>query len=325
MGNRLKIFFRFIQVAAEYLLRLDNFQEFKNGISERLSETVDGDDKNELLFEYSVVDDTGLPSPNPGLLLQYYSRILPFPDYFVELYSVLDNLKNVDKEIEIEQWNTGKSKAEKRKIEKVLSRKKVDLIENFLRKQNGSLSAEGYELILPYIKELFNDPITTVQAAWSLVGLVGKDVGPVMLKQAMLPYLSKLLNGEETTPKHMKLYHRSFLVQLLLYLGLETFLTSFCTLLVEAVAGYKNFVVDEETENSQDDIEDELEDNVLLSNEAEMEDQMESHESEYEQTEGRYVENVCFLTRECDFNPLPDMPILGSSNSMANRDMMPEI
>ena len=312
-------------MAAEYLLRLDNFQEFKNGISERLSETVDGDDKNELLFEYSVVDDTGLPSPNPGLLLQYYSRILPFPDYFVELYSVLDNLKNVDKEIEIEQWNTGKSKAEKRKIEKVLSRKKVDLIENFLRKQNGSLSAEGYELILPYIKELFNDPITTVQAAWSLVGLVGKDVGPVMLKQAMLPYLSKLLNGEETTPKHMKLYHRSFLVQLLLYLGLETFLTSFCTLLVEAVAGYKNFVVDEETENSQDDIEDELEDNVLLSNEAEMEDQMESHESEYEQTEGRYVENVCFLTRECDFNPLPDMPILGSSNSMANRDMMPEI
>ena len=247
-------------------------------------------DNPDLLFDYPIVDSKGLPPPNPGLLLQQYSHIIPFPEYFEELYSVLNELKNVDKDVEAERWDATKSKPEKRTIEKVMSRRKVTLIETFLLKQNGNLSHEGYELILPYIKELFSDPITTVQAAWSLISLVGKDVGPSMLKQNMLPYLTSLFSGGETTPKHMKLYHRSFLVQLLLYLGLETFLTNFCTLLVEAVAGYKNFVVDVETETSQDDLDDDLEENVFLSNQQENEDNLDAGGPEFDEAEGRVLD-----------------------------------
>ena len=41
-------------------------------------------------------------------------------------------------------------------------------------------------------------------------------------------------DDESTTPKHMKLYHRTYIIQLIVRLGLECFLSSFSTLLVEA-------------------------------------------------------------------------------------------
>ena len=34
---------------------------------------------------------------------------------------------------------------------------------------------------------------------------------------------------------------------------------------------------------------------------------------------------LSFSTKVCPFNPFPDMPVLGSSNSIANRDMISKI
>ena len=235
-----------------------------------------------------MVNSLGLPAPTPALLLQPYTNILPFPDYFPDLYGVLSQFKDIDQEIALEREDLTKHKPERRKIEKVLARKKVELIESFLKRNCGKISEEGYELILPYIEELFQDEDTTVQAAWSLLNIVGKDLGPNHVTKTLLAYLTRLFNGEETTPKHMKLYHRTFLVQILLRLGLEKFLMHFATLLVEAVAGYKDFVVEDGNVSQEDIDEEEVEDTELfIRNEGKVNETIESQDTDQELIEGK--------------------------------------
>lgn len=274
------------------MLKLDEFTEISDAHKEEIGD-------NGLLFEYPIINSLGMQPPTPVLLVQPFSNLLPFPPYFGELYKLLNHMKIIDKEIEIETSDIIKAK-EKKKIEKVLSRKKVEVLENYLKKNRGAISEEGYELLLPYIKELFADPNTTVQAAWSLLGLIGKEIGPSELAKNLMPHLVKLFNGEGTTPKHMKLYHRSFLVQLMLNLGLETFLTHFSTLLVEAVAGYKNFEVNEDPDLSQDDIDDV--DEVFNSNQSLQTDLTSMAEvvkvKEAEQSEGMHL-TLLFIFQQC--------------------------
>lgn len=266
---------RTIQTAAEILLNLDNFKE----ITEPVQSKTEGPS---LLFEYPIVSSLGTPPPTPALLVQPFSNIIPFPPYFTGLFKVLNEMKEIDREIELEVSDISKLK-EKLKIEKNMSRKKVDVLETYLKKNRGKITEEGYELLLPYIKELFQDPKTTVQAAWSLFGIVGKELGPFELGRHLMPFLIQIFSGEATSPKHMKLYHRSFLVQLLLSLGLETFLTNFCTLLVEAVAGYKNFDIADDPDITQDDLDEEVEevlvgDQSIPDNQSALDEQIEIQE-----------------------------------------------
>ena len=244
-----------------------------------------------LLFEYPMVNSLGLLPPSPALLLQPYTNILPFPEYFADLYSVLSQIKDIDQEITLEKEDVTKPKLEKNKIEKVLARKKVEVIEKFLKRNYGKITQEGFELILPYIEELFQDQYTTVQAAWSLLNIVGKDLGPQRVTKALLPYLTRLLDGEDSTPKHMKLYHRTFLVQILLRLGVEKFLIHFATLLVEAVAGYKDFVVSDgnPTQDDIDEDDDVDEQNVFMGSEDQIHEGLESEDMDQEISEGGFV------------------------------------
>ncbi|KAL3874505.1 hypothetical protein ACJMK2_037514 [Sinanodonta woodiana] len=238
---------RFLQKAAEILLQLDTEPLPKN-----ITQRNDGP-----LFDYPLINSMGLPPPTPTLLLQPYVDILPFPSYFANLYSCLQQFKDNDSEIDKVKMDMSKSQAERRKLIKVTARQKVALLEKYLVKYREDLSEEGYEILLPYVEELFQDPNTTVQAAWSLLNLVGQDLGPVETSKRFLSYLIRIFIGEVSTPKHMKLYHRTFLVQLLLRLGLDTFLTNFSTLLVEATAGYKDFILCGSTGNLEDEEEDE--------------------------------------------------------------------
>ncbi|XP_048259803.1 WD repeat-containing protein 81-like [Haliotis rufescens] len=196
--------------------------------------------QGESTFKFPSVTKNGLPPPTPALLLQSYTGLLPFPTYFSELYKCLCQLKQKDAEADHIQFSN-KLPSEKASLLKHKEREKVPVLEQFLLKYQGKLGKEGLELLLPYIEELFQQETTTVQAAWSFFGVISKELGPLDTAKRFLPYLTSLYTGENSTAKHVKLYHRNFLMQLMVRLGLKTFLSNFSTLLVEAVAGYKDF------------------------------------------------------------------------------------
>ena len=192
------------------------------------------------LFKYDVVCEEGLPPPCAALLLHPHSHILPFPPYFPGLYRVLAKLKQLERSVDQLEAHSELSWERNCQLRKY-SKEKVNLLTKYVGKAGCSLGCEGLELLIPYITELFVNPATSVQAAWSLFDPVSQVLGPQETAKKLLGHLIKLFDGENSTRKHMKLYHRSFVIQLLVKLGAKIFLANFATLLIEATAGYKNF------------------------------------------------------------------------------------
>ena len=119
----------------------------------------------------------------------------------------------------------------------------VPVMEQFLQKWGDGLGKEGLQLVLPLVDSLLADKLTMVQAAWMLFNILSRALGPAQTSHTFLPALTTLLSEGPATAKHIKLYHRTYLTQLLLRLHLQPFLHHFATLLVEAVAGYKDFLL----------------------------------------------------------------------------------
>ncbi|RUS77104.1 hypothetical protein EGW08_015141, partial [Elysia chlorotica] len=200
---------------------------------------VVGPDKK---FSFSPIFPDGSPTPNPALLIQTYSDLIPFPPYFGDLYKCLNQLQGKSQEVERLRRSMIPVHEKLVKI-KQLEREKVPILEAFLWNQQDFLGCEGMGLVLPYIQDLLRNEYTTVQAAWSLFDVTTKELGTVESSKQFLSVLTALFSGEVSTAKHIKLYHRSFLIQLIVRLGLKTFLSYFSTLLIEAVAGYKDFTI----------------------------------------------------------------------------------
>ncbi|KAH9519567.1 hypothetical protein Btru_003023 [Bulinus truncatus] len=191
-------------------------------------------------FVFRPIFPDGGPPPTPSLLIQPYSDLIPFPPYFSELFSCLSQIEEIQLEIERLRINWMPVMEKMNKI-KQLERAKVPILDMFLWRHQGYLGSEGMGLILHHIQDLLQNEFTTVHAAWSLFNVITRELGPEESTKQFLPSLTALYSGEISSAKHIKLYHRSFLIQLIIRLGLKTFLTYFSTLLVEAVAGYKDF------------------------------------------------------------------------------------
>ena len=191
------------------------------------------------LFKYNVISCDGLPPPSVDLLLHPAFPIIPFPDYFPSFYNLIHNLRLIEnhitvlssKEITVEKMNQIRS----------LAKHKVSLTVQYLSRMACSVGLDALEILMPYVVEMVEDPLTSAQAAWSLFNPIAKAIGPTETSKHFLRLLTKLFDEEDTTPKFMKIYHRSYVMQLVVRFGLDTFLNHFCTLLIEAVAAYKNF------------------------------------------------------------------------------------
>ncbi|XP_013406370.1 WD repeat-containing protein 81 isoform X2 [Lingula anatina] len=195
-----------------------------------------------LAFPYRLQSREGLPPPNASILLEPTFQVISFPAYFPELYAFLKELRAADNSL-FSHFNDVHEVSDDGSFSKLM-KNKVDIFARNFSQLSPKLDEAGVELLMPYLKELFSDRATMVNAAWNLFGPVAKLLGPTAMSKHFLQSLTKLYDGENTTPKHFKLYHRTFLLQLLIRLGLEAFLSSFVTLLIEATSGYKDFIPD---------------------------------------------------------------------------------
>jgi len=193
--------------------------------------TDDIDRETGSLFVYPSQSLDDLPPPDVDMLLHAGLQLICFPPYFESLYYYLHRY------IELGSHFT-ESKDELNRTET----ERMSLLTQYLTRMSSKLGIDGLELLIPYILQQFTDlQISAAQAAWSLFYPLSQALGPAQTVKHFLPALTSLFDTEETSVKYLKIYHRSFIVQLIVRLGLETFLSSFSTLLVEAVAGYKDF------------------------------------------------------------------------------------
>ena len=195
----------------------------------------------EPLFNYDPVSGSGLPPPSCQLLLHPMSGVLYFPPYFSALYSMLSRLKAIDHQITCLSLSE-QTPNERLSLLEQCGRDRITILSKFVPRMAHHLGKEGLEIVIPYVVDLLEDPTTSIQAVWSLFNPVSQALGPRCTAIQLLPHLTLLFDAEFTTMKHMKLYHRSFIIQLLVRLGMDVFLNHFSTLLIEACAGFKNFV-----------------------------------------------------------------------------------
>lgn len=169
----------------------------------------------------------GLPPPRPSFLLCPHSSPARFPPAFARLYYFLATTQ-------AQSLSNGLvfHRAEQNHISRISSH---------LPRLLAELNRESVELVLLHLSTLFRQADSCVLAIWQLFEPLARALGPKEAVDAFLKDLIRAFDPEVATAKHIKLYHRSFILQLMVRLGLQAFLQHFATVLVEAVGGYRDF------------------------------------------------------------------------------------
>nr|CAD7259629.1 unnamed protein product [Timema shepardi] len=216
-------------------------------------------------FRYPTITSQGLPPPSAHQLLQplLSSAVFPFPKHFSLMFKLLETVQSYNTilseanllfELDTDDSIFMESELKCRKFQfidkvaecqvKTVARELVVLLP-----QMSVSSSEGLDILVSFVKHLLEEPVTAVMAAWHLFEPMAVVLGPRKTSEYFLSSLIKLYDygthfdnalNLKTCNKHMNLYHRSFLLQLVVRLGLKTFLENFVTPLVEAVGGYKD-------------------------------------------------------------------------------------
>ncbi|XP_046400829.1 WD repeat-containing protein 81 [Ischnura elegans] len=205
-----------------------------------------------LPFRYPMIMPMGLPPPSAHQLLQPSISLFPFPTYFPGLYSLLRTLREymtmreeldlIDADCSVEEDDNFR-KERQLLVEKVSECMVVEFARGLVPLL-PDLGEEGVALVLPHVRRLLEDPQTAVAAAWHLFEPVAKALGPRKAGLHLLEPIARLFEregpGAVAVGRISKLYHRSFVLRLSVWLGLGVFLDRFVTSLVEAVGGYRD-------------------------------------------------------------------------------------
>lgn len=201
--------------ALETLLQIEKHSSVENG---KLSDCL-----WPLLFNYDAIRD-GLPPPNPCQLLNSITSPFPFPSYFAALHHFIFS------------YHT--------KIEATCSLQGRDIVfhlwqqlETLLR---DNITAEGLEILLPFILGLMLEESTAIYAAWYLFEPISKVLGPRNATKYLLKPLINIYENPECLRGRFYLYTDCFILQLIVRLGLQAFLSNLLPHVLQVITGLES-------------------------------------------------------------------------------------
>lgn len=205
-----------LQHALETLLLLEKH----SGVAHR---EVDCSDP--LLFKYDPIYD-GLPPPNPNQLLNSITTPFPFPTYFAALHHFIfsyharmDNVCSLQgRDVVFHLWQ---------QLEALLQ---------------SNITAEGLEILLPFILALMLEESTAVYAAWYLFEPISKVLGPRNANKYLLKPLISVYENPHCLRGRFYLYTDCFILQLIVRLGLQAFLSSLLPHVLQVITGFESCV-----------------------------------------------------------------------------------